>query len=169
MPSDNGEQTFSIWLIPEEPEFHALQSIIRENQRNGNQPLFIPHITLLSRITFSSNLKESIQNLCNEAPRLMLQCKKPEIGKDYFHCLFVPIVKSDGLNDLKNRASNLFTVSSPRLFRPHVSLMYHDPDSDLVRNTQDTLPDFTSWQLKFSRIELWNTSGLVNNWTSVFP
>lgn len=145
-----------------------MQSIIRRNQRSGNQPSFIPHITLLSSITFSSSLKESLQNLCNETSRLLLQCKKPEIGKDLFHCLFVPIVKSDELDNLRHLASNLISVSYPRPFKPHVSLMYHDPNSDLVRNTKNMLPDFTSWQLKVSRIELWNTSGPVNSWKSVF-
>ncbi len=168
MPSDTGKQTFSLWLIPEKPEFQVLKAIISENQHRSNQPVFIPHITLLSGITLSEGLEETVRELCRGSSRLTLHCEKSKIGNNYFHCLFVSIVMSEKLDQLRNRVADLIPVSSLQPFRPHVSLMYHNPDSDLVRETETKLPDFSTWELKISHIELWRTSGPVSDWKSVF-
>lgn len=165
MSSDEEEiTTYTLWLIPGNPEFLELERLIYDNQRLAQEPAFIPHITLLSAIEPGQDLSDRFQSLCRLTPGFMLQCREPERGNDYFHCLFIPVVLSGQLKQLRNSAEQLFSVSRLHSFYPHVSLIYSNPRSRDVDELAKRLPDFSMWTLSISRLELWDTNGPVDKW-----
>ncbi len=156
----------SLWLIPDMPEREGLRKLILKNQRRANQPAFSPHITLLGHVEGDDApfLASAMKMLGRVSRRLTLHCRRPRRGDDYFHCLYIPIVLSTELKRLRSNAERHFRVAAASSFRPHVSLMYHDPHAALTRECEDSLPDLSSWQLNASRLELWMTGGPVNEW-----
>ena len=164
MSPDEEIATYSLWLIPDNRVFQELESLISNNQRRVKEPAFVPHVTLLSGISAGSGLYDRFFSIGRATAGFSLRCRQPRIGSDYYHCLFIPLVASDKLRQLRKDAENLFSFSSTRPFQPHISLMYHNPESALVNEQIKILPDFSTWEIGISKIELWNTTGPVGKW-----
>ncbi len=160
--------TCTLWLIPDIPEFRKLEKLIYNNQRLAKEPAFIPHITLLNGIEPGPDLPDRLQSMCRLTSAFTLRCREPERGNDYFHCLFMPVIISDTLKRLREKAENTFNFSSTRTFQPHISLMYSDPRSNLVSKCINLLTDFPARKVNVACIELWNTNGPVDNWKCIY-
>lgn len=161
-------KSLTLWLIPSSPEFEGLKTIIYQNQLQVKESIFIPHITLLTGIKAVPDLSDKIQGLADSMSRLTLPCQELQKGDDYFHCLFIPVLLSGQLKQLRDSAEHLFSASRPHPFQPHVSLIYSDPLSRDVYKLAKSLPDFSKWDLSISRLELWDTHGPVDRWNSHF-
>ena len=167
MSPDEGGATYSLWLVPDNPTFRELESLISENQKRVNEPAFVPHITLLSGIEPEPDLSDRFHLLCRLTSCFTLRCREQERGDDYFHCFFIPVIISEKLKQLRETTESIFPVSSTRTFQPHISLMYAESRSNIVGKYINLLTDFSIKKVNIGGVELWNTNGPVDHWKCI--
>ncbi len=110
--------------MPKGDIFKKYDTIIKKLAKENNGPVFEPHITLLGNIELTENevIKGAQKLVLGQKP---FQINLSEIGyEDYhFRALFVKAVISPQLQNLHNRAKQIFKMQIPT-YMAHLSLLY---------------------------------------------
>ncbi len=121
---------YALLLMPKGETSKKYHELIKKLAKENNGPVFEPHITLLGDIELSEEdvIKEAEELVLDQKP---FQINLGEIGyEDYlFRAFFVKAVISPHLQNLHNRAKQIFNMEVPP-YMAHLSLLYGNyPDS----------------------------------------
>ena len=120
------KETYSIWLIPKTNDKITLSRIINKFSDYYNTPKFEPHITILGG--FLAKETESIKNLkflSKKIPPFEIQFGKVSYMNEYFRSIFIEVMLSDKLKELRILTCNYFGFINDSYY-PHLSLVYGD-------------------------------------------
>lgn len=115
----------TLWLLPTGTAYDKFENLIKKLAGEYNAPVFQPHITLLGEFM-------QPQQECIEKTKQLVAGQKPfvvdlqEIGFQdfYFRTLFVYAQKTEPLQNLHNRAKEIFGMPNIPPYMPHLSLLY---------------------------------------------
>ncbi len=115
---------YSLWLIPTDPVYSKLKSVIDDLAISRGNPSFEPHLTLLGDIEGQIPvIKEKMQNLKDSAKNLDLTLSEVSISTTFFQSVFVRVKSTAALMQLNIDAKELFNLDN-NFFMPHISLFY---------------------------------------------
>ncbi|KAJ1919460.1 hypothetical protein H4219_001930 [Mycoemilia scoparia] len=133
------QPTYSLWLSPEPTSmaFGAINSIIETFAQDPQHPRFLPHMTLYSSVPAKTDDEciSQVQAFSDSIAEKGYGHKTISLsdvshGSTYFQCV-LGVVKDPFVFDFHQDAVNYWgegLYSKP--FRPHVSLIYGDLDSN---------------------------------------
>ena len=117
---------YSIWLIPPEPVYTQIKSIIDTLAKSYAGPTFEPHMTLLGNIDADlSDIEKKVTNLAKTANALELSLGPVSFSTTYFQSVFVRVNSTAQLMQLNIEAKKIFKMENS-VFMPHMSLLYGD-------------------------------------------
>lgn len=115
---------YSIWLIPNEPVYSKLRTVIYDLATSHGNPAFEPHLTLLGDIEGEvPDIKQKMQSLVESAIALELTLSEVSISTTFFQSVFVRVKSTAALMQLNMDAKKLFNLEN-NFFMPHISLFY---------------------------------------------
>lgn len=120
----------SLWLRPAGPVLERLQELIRRlTARFGGQwPR--PHVSLLSGIELQSGGAERrLEALCSQLQPVPIRLGRLEGRNDAFRCFYATVEPTPELLDAHRAACEVFGVTTPDGFEPHLSLLYGHVDA----------------------------------------
>jgi len=121
---------YTIWLIPSEPVYGQLKTIIDKLSREYNSPTFQPHLTILEHIEMDpSEIKQKLETLNKNLIGLELSLGPVSFSTTSARCVFVRVNSTAKLMQLNLDAKKLFGFEND-VFMPHISLMYGDYDME---------------------------------------
>jgi hypothetical protein len=145
--------SYTIWLIPKEMAVKSyLASIVRDLVHEYHGPEFEPHITLLGDVSVS--LEEIIENctlLATKTKPLTLETGTVEYSTTYYQNLFVRIKPTPQLMTAYTTAKDIFNLTTPSVFMPHMSLLYGNDTFDQKHHMMETL-EFTPQRFTVSSL-----------------
>lgn len=143
---------YSIWIIPPEPVYTQLKSIIDELAKNYNGPTFEPHMTVLGNIDKDlSQIERFGKELAESFDTLQLSLGPVSFSTTYFQSVFVRVNSTAQLMQLNIDAKKLFNMENS-VFMPHISLLYGDHD-------------MTTREEATSKVQIPQASFVVNKFT----
>ena len=110
------------WLLPAEPALQFFVETIRELAIRFDAPVFDPHLTLFIA---PLNCRSPVEVLA-EFGEVSINLSTAGVGfsEQFTKTLFVQFEKSDPLQKLSDRISELSGATEPSILDPHVSLLY---------------------------------------------
>ncbi len=121
---------FNIWIIPPEPIYSQIKSVINQLSLEYKSSQFKPHMTLLG-VFYGENLSEVEQKTkkLTMINKLELTLDAISFSTTYFQSVFVRINSTAKLMQLNLDAKKMFNREN-NVFMPHISLLYGDHDMD---------------------------------------
>ncbi|KAJ2849774.1 hypothetical protein IWW36_002395 [Coemansia brasiliensis] len=168
---------YSLWLCPSQDStaFSFISSIINQFAQSINSPQFSPHLTLFSPIRADTD-KEALDQVVEYANKLReheftdLSVNIVDVGTGhrFHHCLFLEEMRGP-LVDANSIACKHWAAASQSPYRPHVSLVYGEYDTEklnsLQRQVRAMLPtDMAQVSFKTNKIYVVETSGACAQW-----
>jgi len=118
--------TYSLWFEPSGDIAYKLQKRIKKLSEKHQTPIFSPHVTLLGSINGSETELTSLTNtLASPMSPFDLELTKAGYLDTFYQSLFVHVKKTKELEDVRNRACQLFDCNEDE-YMPHLSLLYGD-------------------------------------------
>jgi 2'-5' RNA ligase len=130
---------YCTWLVPDSASEPALGALVSDLAGlEPPAPSFIPHITLLSpKNAFRQSAEDLSRALeaavaARPAGPLRLTLEAPAPGTFYYQCMLAPVVPSEQLAALRAAVEDAVD-EHPKVFFPHLSLLYGDLDEGRKR------------------------------------
>jgi 2'-5' RNA ligase len=116
---------YALWIIPDGKAFSDLKKRIDLISCMYSTPSFIPHITILGRVTGCENalISKGIR-LSSIIRPFHISLTTIEYSDEYFRCLFIKSERSKELIDLHKKTKTIFNIKNRKYYMPHMSLMY---------------------------------------------
>ena len=116
---------YALWVIPDGNAFRELKKLIDLISRSYSTPSFIPHITILGRVTGDENaLISTGVHLSSIIRPFHISLTSIAYLDEYFRCLFIKVKRSKELIDLHDTTKMKFNIKDRKYYMPHISLMY---------------------------------------------
>ncbi len=162
---------YSLWLLPnpDKPVWGRLQEVIRSLAVVHNTPVFPAHVTLINDVPLSETaMIESTRTLCQQIRPFDIEFHELGSNGTYFQMLFAVAKPETSLMLANLQAREVFHVERPPYF-PHMSFAYGDVDRYQVDELAQQLYDQLALPLRveFAVLELWNTTGPINDWQRI--
>jgi len=129
----------SLWLMPEKSASERFQRQIDALSKRYSGPAFVPHVTLVSRLTASRDAIDTIIQATLYSDKLSASnaadkhqgLEAHPCGFDcedlYWRFLYIKLDRSAELMQLHEQLCEAFSINADN-FTPHLSLMYAEPD-----------------------------------------
>ncbi|MBI2315141.1 2'-5' RNA ligase family protein [Candidatus Daviesbacteria bacterium] len=161
----------TLWLMPSGQTYERFADLIKKPAMEYNAPVFQPHITLLGEFM-------QLQDECIQKTKKLVTGQKPfvvnlqEIGfQDYFfRTLFVYAHKTSPLQNLHNKAKEIFQMQDIPSYMPHLSLLYGNFPQDVKNKIIQKIGKNQSAQLEINSVYLVK-GGEIKDWQIIsgFP
>jgi len=139
---------YALWIIPEGKALRGLKKLIELISRMYSTPFFVPHITILGRVTgYENALISTGFRLSSIIRPFHVSLTRIAYLDEYFRCLFIQLKRSKELIDLHKQTKMIFNIKDRKYYMPHISLMYGNLPldskkkiiSDIGKDYPDTL------------------------------
>lgn len=159
---------YSLWLQPEEKKYRELSDIISKLQRQVNEPVFTPHITVISGLKLREpEIIQRAEILAGTYLPLYIQLNNAVWGYSFFQRYFFSILPNDDLIKLHKAALQMFGEIETVSYHPHMSLQYADytriPDEQTLKNIRF----YIGKTIEFSELMVMKTNGSIKEWESI--
>ncbi|HJY98380.1 MAG TPA: 2'-5' RNA ligase family protein [Patescibacteria group bacterium] len=115
---------YSIWLIPPEPAFSQIKSVIKQLSNDYGGPLFEPHITLVGNIDQDlSQIEKKLKLLSSGIEKFELSFGPVSFSTTYFQSVFLRVNSTAKLMDLSLTIKTTLGLEND-VYMPHASLLY---------------------------------------------
>lgn len=115
---------YSIWIIPPEPIYSKLKSIIDDLASKHDAPKFEPHLTLVSMISMDLlDLEKTVSTIAKETKPFEISLGPVSCSTTYFQNVFVRADSSAELLSLKMQFQEELNLPQ-EMYMPHLSLFY---------------------------------------------
>ncbi|MBI2611382.1 2'-5' RNA ligase family protein [Candidatus Gottesmanbacteria bacterium] len=119
---------YSIWVVPPEPVYGRLKSIIKNLAGKYRGPTFEPHMTILGNIEKNlDEIKEKTSLVASKLNKLKLTLGQVSFSTTYFQSVFVRVDSTAELLQINLELKRQFRMENT-VFMPHISLLYGDHD-----------------------------------------
>lgn len=115
---------YTLWFVPKGQNYKRFSGLIKKLAKEYGGPIFEPHVTLLGDVIISE--KEAIaktRQLVSGQNPFKVGLVKIDYEDYFFRTLFVRAKVSKLLQDLHNRAKEIFKVGTLP-YMPHMSILY---------------------------------------------
>lgn len=161
---------YTLWLMPKGDIYTKYNNLIRKLAEENDAPIFKPHITLLGEIELPEDdvIKKAEELVSGQKP---FKINLREIGyEDYhFRALFVKAILSPPLQNLHNRAKQIFEKDILP-YMPHLSLLYGNYPVDLKKKIISDIGREQPAQFEVTSVFL-KQAGEIKDWKIIkeFP
>jgi 2'-5' RNA ligase len=119
----------SVWIMPTGPALEAIVKAARTARQRAGGPDVHPHLTLLKGIeTTRENAEWKLKRLASRLKPFTVRLGRIEGRQEYFRCLYATAAMTPELAAAQKAAHEVFEMSPPEPFEPHVSLLYGSLD-----------------------------------------
>lgn len=157
---------YTLWLMPKGDIYKKYDGLIKKLAEENAGPVFKPHVTLLGGIELPEDdvIKKAEELVSGQKP---FKISLSEIGyEDYhFRTLFVRAIISPPLQNLHNRAKQIFEMEIPP-YMAHLSLLYGNYPVDLKEKIIKEIGREQPAQFEVSSVHLIK-GGEVEDWKIV--
>jgi hypothetical protein len=176
--ADTSNVGWSLWVVPDDAAATLLRGAIAELSSLGRRrcddardfPIFEPHVTV--GFVPKTIALDRIVALCDRlgsstAAPIVVRWAGAETGDIYYQTLFLRAVATSTLSAMNDAFQREFGMRYE--YRPHLSLVYahiHDrPDVAEARQALlQAVPPGVLGDTTLSALEVWDTSGAVEDW-----
>ncbi len=159
---------YALWLIPERAIYQEIQGLISPLQASVGQPVFNPHITLISGL----NLRED--EIINRAKILAenhsvvtVAIERAVWGYTFFQRYFYTLKSVDKLLALHKDALQIFGETDSGKYRPHISLEYADHTQIPDESIQNNVRSMYGISVKLTDLLVVKTTGSIEEWETL--
>ena len=155
----------SLWLLPSPTLFGKLEQQIEQFALEFQAPLFLPHLTLASKIKGEKTvLLDHCKKLASKVMPLETMVEGIGMEDEYFRCLYFRMNCDLAILQAQKTAIEFFDLKPTTTFNPHLSLLYgHFSEEQKRLAIQRNIIQFP-FTISFDRLCLVNTQQEVENW-----
>lgn len=115
---------YTLWLMPKGEIYNRFADLIKRLGEQYDDPIFEPHVTLLGEILKSEEetIKLTQELVAGQKP-FPITLRQIDYQEHHFRTLFVKAEVTESLQDLHNRAKEIFEMDIPP-YMPHLSILY---------------------------------------------
>ncbi len=152
--------TYSVWMIPEEPELTALSNRISNFANAHGAPSFVPHVTLMGDIAAEeAELAARLGSISSGFSCHKLTVTDVKAEDLFFKSLYLDLLPPPNLiREQAALAQALPASQRPREFLPHISVAYGPINPEIKAAETEALKDLTGVTLSFRHLHLVKSS-----------
>jgi 2'-5' RNA ligase len=149
----------ALWIRPTGSALHKIdQAASIAHQRIGG-PRIHPHIALLSGVEMTlQRADDRLSKLASRIDPFIVRLGRIGWRHEYFRALFVEVEPSDELVAAHRLAHEVFDMTPPDPFEPHLSLAYGDLHGPLPEEVADELGSSIDAAFRADAVQLSNAS-----------
>lgn len=141
---------YCVWIIPPQPVFDELNTIISDLSAEHKGPVFKSHMTLLGSTECElDDIRKAVEAIAKTTKKLKLSLGPVSFSTTYFQSVLVRVDTTAELMQLNLDLKKALGIEN-NVFMPHISLMYGDHDM----KTREEIA---------SKIKLQNTSFIADS------
>ena len=161
------QKQYSLWLMPSGKVYSDLFKIISSLSQKYSAPSFLPHITLLGRITgFETEVLFKCSRLAKNISSYKVEFDKVNYLDQYYRCLFIRIKETKEVMNANANAKEIFNHRKDPKYMPHLSLLYGDFPESLKKLMIKDIGSKFNVSFKVNHIHLFLTED-IKNWHKV--
>ncbi len=116
---------FSVWLVPSRKDEIYLSGVIKKLSAEYNDPIFIPHLTLLGGTKLSfDDLKSAVDEVFENKKPFTIKQTGLNQSEHFFKTVFIEFELNNTLKNLFLELSRKTDNIALETFKPHISLIY---------------------------------------------
>ncbi len=152
--------SYSVWMIPEEPELTELTNLIRDFADTHGTPSFVPHVTLLGDLAGDqAELTAILERIASNYSCHNLTVTRVKAEDLFFKSLYLDLSRPPNLiREQAVLAQGLPASQHPREFQPHLSLAYGPIKPEVKASEAKALSSLIEMQLEFRHFHLVKSS-----------
>lgn len=159
---------YSLWLEPNGDIAYRLQERINRISQKYGTPAFAPHVTLLGGLKASEIELISLTNtLVSSLYPFEVTLTKAGYTDQFYQALFLKVKKNRILNEVQERARQLFDRSDTDGYYPHLSLLYGDISQNEKERILNIIGREFYIQFPVKSIALIQTEGTPEQWKKI--
>ncbi len=156
---------YSLWLRPIQIQIDEFSNIISEIAHRNRTTPFPPHITLLSGLTSELNsIKQACEKIIDRIHNFEIPMQNIAYTAAFYRNLYILAETTSLLETLYEEIKCELTYKENDKFVPHLSLLYGDLDLKTKKRLKDELNECYSKSFKCVRLDIYNTTGEIQNW-----
>lgn len=156
---------YSLWLLPEKKKFRELSELISKLQRQVKEPVFQPHITVISGLSLrESEITGRAEILARDHLPIDIRLNSAVWGYTFFQRYFFDILPKENLINLHKAALQMYGEMEPGDYHPHLSLQYADHTQFPDKNTLANIRLFSGQTVELSELQVMKTNGPIEEW-----
>ncbi|WP_298849168.1 2'-5' RNA ligase family protein [uncultured Ruegeria sp.] len=160
--------TYSVWMVPEEPQLTDLSTRIKSFAHAHNAPTFLPHVTLMGDLAGDeAELVTILSRISAGFSGHSLTVKGIGAEDLFYKSLYLDLSPTPDLVSKQETLANVLPVSQcPREFLPHISVAYGPIAPEIKTAEAKVLKSLIGTQLCFRHLHLVQSSQNVpiENW-----
>lgn len=147
----------------------GLEEVINLVAQECGGPVFVPHITLLARITHlpEDEMIETSAALAKMLEPLTLTLGTIGMEDAYFRALYLHVRENESLSLAHARANEAFFMEDENAYTPHLSLLYGNYSEQQKRAASAALPVLDGTSFSVDSFSLYHTPGAVGSWKKI--
>jgi hypothetical protein len=120
--------SYSLWIVPQEQKVKSyLESLIADLAKTYSGIRFEPHATILGNMSLPlPEVKNGLKKVAAKQKPFFVETGSVEYSTTYYQCLFVRLKPNPDLMSLYDTVKQVYGLTSPSVFMPHISLYYGD-------------------------------------------
>lgn len=156
---------YALWLKPKGTVYQEIQELISQFQASVGQPVFSPHVTLISGLNLR---KDEILNrakiLADHHSAMHVEIERAVWGYTFFQRHYLTLKSTDPLVVLYKAALQMFGETNPGKYRPHISLEYADHTQFPEESIQKKVRSLYGTPVELAELQVVNTNGAFSKW-----
>jgi len=168
-PSSPRTIGYHIFVEPEGDLREEMQQVINSLAHTYGGPAFVPHATLLARITASSETEviDKSRVLARNIENFSLSLGEVCGESSFFRALYVKIANPEVLHGYHNSANQMFGLTDVNEYCPHLSLFYGNISDELRREMVEEVGTRLSGSFDVSKLCVYTTPGAADTWKKI--
>lgn len=119
---------YSVWIIPPQPVFDELNTIISDLSAEYKGPVFKSHMTLLGSTECElDDIRKAVEAVAKNTKKLNLTLGPISFSTTYYQSVLVRVGTTARLMQLNLDLKKALGIEN-NVFMPHISMMYGDHD-----------------------------------------
>lgn len=161
---------YTLWLMPKGVKYKRFSNLIKKLAQQYAAPVFQPHITLLGELMNpqgefrkeESEIKKLVEKLVSDQKSFPVTLRQIDYQDFHFRALFIKVAITEPLQELHNKAKEIFKMDVPP-YMPHISLLYGNYPNELKEKIITEIGRDQTVQFEVSSVYLIR-GGEVQDW-----
>ncbi len=155
--------SFSVWMVPDEPDLTDLHTWIKTFGDTNSTPVFLPHMTLMGDLAGGeAELSECVRSIATGFSSHTVTVTGVGIQDLFFKSLYLELSQPAQLvREQAALAQGLPSSQVPGAFQPHISMAYGPIAAETKADGAKALGRFQGKSLRFRQLHLVRSSQTV--------
>jgi 2'-5' RNA ligase len=156
MDSGSKDKLLTYWLIPAEPAWSWLRSLIDDCARRLDAPIFEPHVTLYVTEAAQENTAEVLEKAVGNLEPLCLSISGLDCSDEFTKTLFVQFQPEAALLELSEKLRAASVSRREYKLNPHLSLVYKHMQPEAKNEWMNSI------KLPFTEVEFDSVKAVIS-------